>query len=133
MSYITIGTEIYNLLNTITQINILYQHEPKELKEYPAVTISALGHKNIPHDTAGNVRQFQFMIRAYYRTDIAGDAESILRDLADKIITKLEGSVSLNGSCDYTRATEAKYFFGEKEVPMRWVEIMIEAVKRVNR
>lgn len=133
MSYVAIGTEIKNLLTTITEIKVVYDHEPKELKQYPASTVTALGHQNKPFDTGGNKRIYQFMIRTYYRTDVAADAESILRDLADKIITKLEGSVTLNGSCDFTNATEGKWFFGEKEVPVRWHEIMVEATKHVHR
>lgn len=133
MGYISIKTEIMTKLQALTEINNLFDEEPKELGAYPAVAVTFMGHQDTPHDTAGNVRVFQFMVRGYYPTDVANDAEAILGDLADKIIAALEADVTLNGSCDYTRATEGKFLYQEREIPLRIVEITISAVKRLNR
>ena len=133
MSYVSLASAIITKLNEVSEINVVYNYEAKELLGYPAVTVTALGHVNTPHDTAGNVRNFQFVVRAYFPTSIAQDAETILRDLADKIIVKLEEDPSLGGACDYTRATEGKFLYQEREVPVRIVEITINCIKRLNR
>lgn len=132
--YKTIGDAIFTILQTLTtNFSGFYNYEPKELKNYPALTVSVLGHSNDPYDTAGNKREYSFMVRVYTRTDDASYGEDSMRQCLDAVITALEGNVSLNSICDFNRATKGKVFYQEREVPVRVGEITIVAVKRVNR
>lgn len=133
MSYVTIAAQLKTILQTITELNQVYDYEPKELLKYPCATITSTSHKNEFNDLAANRRIFTFTIRIYNRTDIASDAETIMRIVADRVITTIEGNVTLNGSCDWASPTEGKWGFAEREVPVRICEIAIEAAKRVNR
>ncbi len=133
MSYVSISAQIVALLQTITELNQVYAYEPKELNKYPCATVSALSHKDEFNDTAANIRKFTFIIRIYTRTDSASDAESVMQNVVDKVMAKIESSVTLNGTCDFARPTEARWMYGEREVPVRICELTVEANKRVNR
>ena len=133
MSYVTIAAQLKILLQTITELNQIYDYEPKELLKYPCATITSSGHRNEFNDLAANRRVFTFIIRIYNRTDSASDAETIMRTVADRVISVVEGNITLNGSCDWASPTEGKWGFAEREVPVRICEITVEAVKRVNR
>ena len=133
MSYVAIADAIQTKLLTITDINIVYNHEPKELVEYPAATISARSHTNAFNDLCANVRRYVFIIRLYFRTDVAQDAETVLRDLADQVITIIEADPTIGGSCDFAIPTSGSWSFQTREVPVKVVEILVEARKRVER
>ena len=135
MSYVSIRNALVSKLQELQPADLVavYNHIPKELKDYPCATVRNIGHKNIPNDTAANRRQFSFLITLFYRTDVAQDAETILSDIADKVITKLESDVTLNATCDFTTATEGRWDYLEREIPLRFCEMTITAVKRVNR
>ncbi len=133
MSYVTISAQIKALLATIVELNAVYDYEAKELLKYPCATVTAMGHKNEFNDLAANKRRFQFVIRVYNRTDSASDGERIMKIVADKVLEKIEGNVTLNSSCDWAIPSEAKWGYVEREVPLRFCEITVEALKRVNR
>lgn len=103
------------------------------MKSYPCATLTALEHDNEFHDLAANKRRYSFLIRVYFRTDNAQDAETVLRSITDAIIRVIESNVRLNNSCDYASPTKARWGFVEREVPVRYVEITLDALKRVLR
>jgi hypothetical protein len=132
--YKLIGDQIFAIMQTlINNFSGFYNYEPKELKDYPAVTVSALGHTNDPYDTAGNKREYSFMVRCYTRTDDSSFGEDSMRQCLDSVITALEGNISLNSTCDFNKATKGRVFYQEREIPVRVGEVTIVAVKRVNR
>ena len=131
--YVTIGDEIKTILDTITEFKVVYAYEAKELSKYPSATVTALAHTDEFIDTHHNTRLYQFAIRLYYRNDSGADAESVLRDLADKVITAIETNVTLNGACDFAHPLEGTWTFAEREVPVRVAEITIQAQKRYLR
>lgn len=133
MTYVSIAAGIMARLQTVSELEQVYNHEPKELAKFPCATVTAFSHADIFADTAANTRQFTFMVRLYFRTDVAQDAETVLRSVADKVIEKIESDVTLNGSCDFARPSEGKWLFQQREVPVRVVEITVEALRRLNR
>lgn len=133
MTYVSIGSQLKGILDSISEFNVVYEYEEKELAKYPAATITALSHTDEFNDTAANNRVFTFNIRLYFRTDTEEDAESILRDLTDKVIVAVENDVTLDNTVDFARPTGARWLFQEREVPVRVVEVTIEVVKRVAR
>lgn len=133
MTYVSIAAGIMARLQTVSELEQVYNHEPKELAKFPCATVTAFSHADIFADTAANTRQFTFMVRLYFRTDVAQDAETVLRSVADKVIEKIESDVTLNGSCDFARPSEGRWLFQQREVPVRVVEITVEALRRLNR
>lgn len=133
MSYVSLGSALTTILESISDINAVYNHEPKELKDYPAVTVTALRHQDTFSDTAANKRVFTFNIRVYFRTDVEQDAESVLRGIVDQIISAIESNVTLSGACDFARPTEAVWDYQERELPVRVAVLSVECVKRINR
>ncbi len=133
MSYTSIRAGIVSMLQTVSGIQQVYNYEAKELAKYPAATVTNLSHKNLFADTARNRRQYSFMIRLYFRTDVAQDAETILSTITDAVIVKIESDPTLGGVCDFAEPSEGKWLFQEREVPLRLVEIVVTAMKQVLR
>lgn len=134
MSYVSIAAQIKVILQTITEINVVYDYNEKQLDKFPAVTISMAGHDNEFGDLAANKRIYRFFVRLYVRSDSDSDAERILRIIADKVIEKIENNVTLNSSCDFANPTRASPpTFLEREIPVYMLEMTVEVRKRVNR
>ena len=133
MNYVTIAAQLVTLLGEVSELNRVVNHEPKELGEYPCATVAAAAHVNAFQTTGGNDRRYAFTVRLYYRTDVAQDAETVLRDVTDKVIAKLEANVTVANVWDIARPTEARWFYQEREVPVRVVELTVEFKKYVNR
>jgi hypothetical protein len=51
----------------------------------------------------------------------------------DSIILTLEHDVTLGGSCEWAKPTDASWSFQEREIPLRAVDLTIECHKRVLR
>lgn len=133
MTYTAIAGGIKNILDGVTGLAVAYDHEPKELLQYPAATLTALSHADAFADLAANNREFVFTIRVYYRTEDASSAERVVRSIVDDIIAAIESDVTLRGTCDYAKPTGGTWAFGEREVPVRYCQITIAAKKRVMR
>jgi hypothetical protein len=133
MSYVAIATAIKNLVDEVTELLVVYEKEPPELLQFPCATVSSIEHENVAQDTAANRRRYSHMVRLYHKQDSANTVETILRDLADKVIAKLEANVDLQGSCDYSTPNRGTWRNAEREVPVKVVEITVDAYKRVNR
>lgn len=133
MSYVSIAQQLVTILQGISDLTAVYNHEPKELKDYPCAIVSAASHKDAFSDTAANKRIYTFTVRLYFRTDVAQDAETVLRSLADSVISAIEVNVTLNGVCDFAKPTEGAWDYQEREVPVRVCILTIECNKRVNR
>lgn len=133
MGYVSITSAIVSVLNGVSGIEVVYNHEPKELKQYPAATVTALSHANVFEDLAANKRVYQHKIILYYRTDVAADAESILQALADAVITAIEHDTTLGSTVDIANPSTGKWAYQQRELPVRLVEITISSMQRVVR
>lgn len=139
MSYTSIGGAIYTILSDLipNTLNAVYNNDRKEIASFPTACIIAKGHRSEPWDTAGNKRNFIFIIRLYVRIaegeQGSQDAETDLRRVADSIIETIEGNVTLNGTCSFTRASQGDAGFVEREFPMRYMDITVEASRHVLR
>ena len=133
MGYVTIANKLTELVDQIEGIEAVYDHNPNELEVYPSATITAVGHRNGFQDTAANTRTFTFLIRLFYRLDADQDAETILRDLTDKVIEKLEANVVVQDVWDIAQPTEGVFRSGEREVPVLVSEITVNIKQRALR
>lgn len=133
MGYVSITAAIVSVLNSVSDIQVVYNHEPKELEKYPSATVTALSHANVFEDLAANKRVYRHKIVLYFRTDIAQDAESILQALADEVITALEHDTTLGGVTDITNPSGGKWAYQQRELPVRLIEITVSSMQRVVR
>jgi hypothetical protein len=134
MSYVVIGNKIEELLGEIAELNgRVYSHEPDELAKYPCATVKMNGHENQFGDTGRNIRSYSFLIRLYYRSQNNATAESVLRDITDKVIVKLESNVSIANVWEIARPTNARTFTIDRELPVQVVEISMNAEVRPLR
>lgn len=133
MSYSLISAQIKSILDGISSISVVYGYEAKELAEYPAATVSVLGHNNDFYDTGNNRIDYQFVIRIYSRLADASDGETKIMTVADDLITQLNSNLTLNGTCDWSRVSAGKAFYAEREIPVRGMEFTLVATKRVSR
>jgi hypothetical protein len=135
MSYTTIRARIIELLEEISEIAVVTDHDPDKLAKYPAVTVEAGSHQDTFFDTAANQRNFSFLIRCYYPISSGRDqsAENRLSVVVDRIIEVLEAHVDEPGVWDIGRPTRAVWGKDEREVPIRFVEITFTAESRVVR
>lgn len=133
MNYTTIATKLVALLQEITDLAVVFDHDPDELKQFPAATVQAQGHQNRFHDTASNDRAFTFLIKLFYRLDSNQDAETILHSLTDQVIAKLEANVSLPGVWDIAQPTSTVFLKDKREVPVQIVELSVSLHARLLR
>lgn len=134
MSYQTIKPKIIEILNTIADIAVVYNHDAKAFSKYPCATVSYSGHQNDFHDLAANRRTYNFTIRVYYETTDAAKAEEMVGKIADLIIAAIEADVTLGGTCDWAIPTEGKMLYAtDRDPALRLIEITVSARKRMAR
>jgi hypothetical protein len=107
----------------------------KAISQFPAACVSAAGHTAELHDTVSNRKHYQHFVRLYFRTDENNDAdyEDVLESVADDVISALEHDVTLGGVVDWSLPTSGTWGHGEKETPVRYLEITVQSEGRVVR
>jgi hypothetical protein len=133
MGYVSIANKLVALLEEITDFSVVYDHDVPQLAGFPAATVQAASHQNTFHDTAANSRTYTFLIRLFYRLDVDQDAETILRDLADQVIAKLEQNVTVAGVWEIAQPTSGVFVKDKREVDVQIVELSVAIRSRVLR
>lgn len=133
MSYVAIAAQLKTLMQTISEINVVYDYEEKQLNKFPAATITSSSHQNAFNDLGGNRRNYSHVIRLYVRAEDEAAAERVMRIIVDRVIAVIESNISLGGSCDYATPTEGRWAYEYREFPVRICEITVDAHKRVLR
>lgn len=133
-----IKDQLVIIVDSIVEIKVVYGKEEKTLKQFPAACISAKENTAEYHsvgNSGSNKRTYQHYIRLYFRTDETNDPdyEDILESVADKLIDKLDTNITLNGTCNYSIASNGAWRFGEKEVPVRVFELVVTSTAHVRR
>ncbi len=133
--YLPVKNQIVAILQGVSSLKVVYGKEAKQLGQFPAACVSAMGHENAFHDLAANDKTYHHYVRIYFRTDEANDAdyEDVLESVADSVIAALEGNLTLNNTCDWAMPTSGNWGFGEKEVPVRYLELVVTSRARVVR
>lgn len=130
MGYVTIAAQLKSLLEGVSGLNAVYDYDAKELKKYPAATITAQGHQGAFSDLQANRHEYAFVIRIYYQTEDAASAESVMRTVVDAVMNEIETHTTLNDTCSWARPSEASWGFLEREVPLRYAQITVRTVAR---
>lgn len=135
VAYKPIKDAIVTILNTVDSLRVVYGKEEKSLGQFPAACVSAASHTAELHDTVSNRKHYQHYVRLYFRTDETNDAdyEDVLESVADEVIAALEHDVTLGGVVDWSLPTSGRWDFGEKETPVRYLELIVQSEGRVVR
>jgi len=133
--YKTIKDQLVAILGTVPSLKVVYGKEEKAIGQFPGACVSAKGHVGQFHDSVSNLKTYDHVIRIYFRIDEANDAdyEDVLESTADDVISTLEHNLTLNGVVDWAMPTSSTWRFGEKEVPVRFIEITIQSKARIVR
>ncbi len=120
---------------TIRTANI-YDHELTDLGGYPAVTITSQELMGKFLDNQRNMRVYRFTIRVFIDRNTKNfgteKAETILRSVADELITKIDADPSLGGNCIYTTPFTAKFGYVERQNnDIRMMELMLDCVDAI--
>ena len=59
--------------------------------------------------------------------------EDVLENVADEVIAALEHDVTLGGVVDWSLPTSGTWGHGEKETPVRYLELIVQSEGRVVR
>lgn len=134
MSYTNISKQIIEVLKTVNGLNAVYEHNEKNSEKFPYAIVLPESHDDTFNDTSSNVRSFTFNIFIIATTTDAQDSERIMRVLVDDVISKLEGNVKLNNSCDYSMPSSGRWGYSvDRNPPIRYCNITLTARKRVVR
>jgi hypothetical protein len=133
MSHTSIGGALETVLNGVTSLNQVYSGVPDTLDKYPCACVLDMGWENRLHDTGGNIRAHRFRVIVFSLNADKAAAEGLMRSLSDDVIGAIEGNITLSGTCDFATATAGVRQFGEREVPVTFMEITVLANKRYAR
>lgn len=138
MGFKTIKDQIVAILQTVSELEVVYGKEEKAIAKFPAACVSAKEHSSRFYTVGSggrNERQYQHYVRIYFRTDESNDAdyEDVLESVADKVVQAFESNTTLNGSCNWSIPTSGIWRFGEKETPVRIFELVITSTAVVKR
>jgi len=136
--YLSIKSAIVSILEGVTSLKEVYSKEEKAPADFPAACVSAKEHTaTFCSVGAGgtNERRYNHLVRIYFRTDEENnpDYEDILESVADDVIFALESNVTLNNTCEYALPTSGTWRFGNKQVPVRFLELTVTSDVHVKR
>lgn len=117
-------------VSTIRVSNI-FDYEPTDLAGYPACTITSQEVLGKAIDNARNERIYRFTIRIFIDRNVqnfgVNTAESLLRTIADEVISKIDTDLSLGGNCIYTTVFPAKFGYIDRQSNnIRLMEIQLD-------
>lgn len=136
MTYTAVSAAIKTLLLTCPSLAVVYDHEPDELEQYPAATITASGQPdNVFRSTSQNLRTIAFTVRLYFPTPNGRDqaAETQIRATLDEVNAVFDTHSTLNGTCDYAEPLTGSILDADREVPTKVAELTIQAKGMVSR
>jgi hypothetical protein len=124
-----------NLIPSLTTVRVanIYDYEITDLGGFPSVTITASELQGKAIDNTRHERVFRFMIRIFIDRNVQNfgnsKAETILRTVADEVVTKLDADYTLGNNCIYIKPITVKYGYINRESNnIRLVEITLDAV-----
>src|SRR4051812_3723736 len=110
LGYKQIKDQIVAILQTVSELEVVYGKEEKAIKTFPAACVLAKEHTSRFYTVGSggrNERQYQHYVRIYFRTDEANDPdyEDIIESIADKVVQAFESNITLNGACNWAIPT----------------------------
>jgi len=135
--YQTLVSYIKDMLESITELNYIYDYENPNIEGYPAVTISFTDSDVEEIDTGNNFRTFGFDITVYQEIEKVGkgqsEGERIMRIILDKILEKFDKDITLGGNCIMCKPVPSTGGWVDKEMLHRAAKIKVNCLVKINR
>ena len=132
----SIITQLKAIVDTITTVKVCYDYEPKEITQYPAVTIVPIGHSDEYLNLRDTKRRYNIMLRVWGElTNTHEETQKTIRQIADSIIQKItnQTNLALSGGGDFTLLTTGEAKFIQATSNYYVYEITYSIMKRQNR
>lgn len=132
----SIISALKTIIEAITDVQVVYDYEPKTLSSYPAVTITPMGHEDEYLNLRDTRRIYTVIVRVYGELSSTHEETQVkIRDVADEITEKLtnQTNIALGGVVDFTNLTKSTYKFVEGTSSYFVCELEYKATARQNR
>jgi len=133
--YTTLKAYIKTQLTAITGLKYVYGYEKGDLAGYPACTIVGFSVASPLETTSENLRAYTFKIRVFQEINEdsrgAEDAETVIDNLVDTIITKFDNDYHLGDNCEMSLVAGTLGWI-DRELSMRVIDIDLICQKLVT-
>lgn len=138
MSYITIASELLDIITTVKNVPSAYLSEVfwydpgyTDDSGFPYACIINRGGTEEHLDTATNQTLYRFSIRVCDVNKDKAQTETTIRSLVDEILAELRkrGNLQLGGAVDRVLPFEVTFWWENgTQTPMRYAEIQVEVL-----
>ncbi|RMD67351.1 MAG: hypothetical protein D6822_08435 [Cyanobacteria bacterium J149] len=128
--------ELYTLLSTINNVQVVYKGVPNSIGTYPAIIISENGWEEEYADLRDTTINMNLKIIIVVNLqDDTLTAQSTLRSIVKSVRSILgdQTNITLGGLIDSSRLTSGQYLFDQKESMQGICEITYNIRKRFSR
>lgn len=133
MSIASIETGIVAILNTVTELNWVKDHEPEQVEKFPAATLFYSGFEQKGAGKISTETTYRWIVRLYvrFRSKKPNDSWDDLKALVPDVLTKFRNDPSLNSTCSYSLVESGEVFFlPNKKNPQLMIELNLWALKQ---
>lgn len=138
--YVGISNYLKNtLIPSVTSIRgaNIFDHELTDLAGFPSVTITAQEMVGSILDNVRNQRIYRFTIRVFIERNKqnlgSSQAETVLRTVADELVSKIDADPTLGGNCIDARPFNAKFGYVDREFQdIRLMEITLDCYDAIT-
>jgi hypothetical protein len=103
MGFDTLSAAIKAKLQTITELQVVFDYHTSNLTGFPCVTFEPSSNENVFYTNTDNLRSYVFDIIVYqeFNTISRETAIGILRQTVDAVIASFDADYNLSGACDF--------------------------------
>ena len=130
-------TQLKTLIQSVTDVQVVYDYLPDQISSYPAVGIKEMNFKSTYLNLGNTRREWTFLIRVFVQIVEGSEqaSQKEIRAIAQGIMDKLEhkDNVKLGGACDFTTLEEGESRFIDAPSRMCVFDILYKATTSFNR
>lgn len=130
---VTISSLILAKLQTISQLNAVYEYQPAKTTngKYPYASVTPMTFTGDFADTIRNKRTYDFAVRVFQERNKSTfgneKAERVMRELVDLILTAFDNDTRLGGAVKWVKPARGDLSYQATEVgDTRICEIILE-------
>lgn len=115
-----------------SKIEAVYRSDKSEFSGYPAATVSPSDNPGDYSDQAMDKNTITFLVRVFQEIPQSGqeDAELVLEDAVEEVITIFQNRDVLSPACDWVEPVASTWGYLDRETgPIRVVELRIKCRK----
>lgn len=129
--------QLKTLIQTVTDVQVVYDYLPDQITNYPAIGIKEVNFKSTYLNLGNTRREWTFLIRVFVQIVDGSEqaSQKEVRAVAQGIMDKLEhkNNVKLGGVCDFTTLEEGESRIVDTPSRMCIFDILYHATTSFNR